>query len=213
MLIAEGSVIDVHIGRRTSVGDIDSRGLLSAKHLVLGLLIARPAYGYDIQHRFADQLATFGFHKGRVYKALNALSDDGLIEALGEPAAGTSRRGSPRVYYAATEMGVEAHRAWIRSPARMELSSTDLEMRLAVAQPDDLAPLLDVIEQEIRVCIGQLQGLARPALADVAAPTVPWKDAAMLLVDDRSARQLQADVDWLETLQTVLERRLGEPAT
>jgi hypothetical protein len=106
--------------------------------------------------------------------------------------------------YAATETGIELFRAWLASDVPLETPRAELEIRVAIAKPGDLEVLLGVVESQIKACLAELIGLRQPSLAEVTDESLPWSDAARLLVGDRHALFLQAHHDWLETLQTVL---------
>ncbi|MBB4662733.1 DNA-binding PadR family transcriptional regulator [Conexibacter arvalis] len=80
---------------------------------VLGLVIERPSYGYELsrrlQTRFGDLLAVSRSH---VYGALDALQRGGLIEPLPAPPAAEPVR-QPKVHYRATAAGERAFAAWV----------------------------------------------------------------------------------------------------
>jgi DNA-binding PadR family transcriptional regulator len=82
---------------------------------VLGLVIQRQGYGYDLYQRF-DR--TYGGAlalscEAQVYKALTALKNRGLIEEL--PASETSEddRRQPKPRYRATPAAVPAYQDWL----------------------------------------------------------------------------------------------------
>ena len=80
---------------------------------VLGLVIERPSYGYELSRRlgerFGDLLAV---SRSQVYGALDALQRDGLIEPLPSPPAAEALR-QPKVHYRATAAGERAFAAWL----------------------------------------------------------------------------------------------------
>jgi DNA-binding PadR family transcriptional regulator len=83
---------------------------------VLGLLMARPDYGYRLQRRFAEvyenELPLRS--ESHIYTALNELQRRGLIEEVAETSgllSGTDRQ--PRPTYRATDVGSRAYVEWI----------------------------------------------------------------------------------------------------
>ena len=53
---------------------------MSMKYAVLGLLVERRGYAYDIARRFEDTVGpAFHVHYGAIYQALDALERDALI--------------------------------------------------------------------------------------------------------------------------------------
>jgi DNA-binding PadR family transcriptional regulator len=87
---------------------------------VLGLVMERPSYGWELWKRFerlyGDVLPVGG--ESHIYRALEALHGEGLIEELGESgvAAGTSRQ--PKPHYRATEDGLERYAEWVTGQVR-----------------------------------------------------------------------------------------------
>jgi DNA-binding PadR family transcriptional regulator len=87
----------------------------SVNWTVLGLVIERPSYGWELWKRFerlyGDVLPVRG--ESHIYRALEALHGSRLIEELDEPGtvAGTSRQ--PKPHYRATEEGLERYAEWV----------------------------------------------------------------------------------------------------
>lgn len=181
---------------------------LSTKHVVLGLLIERPGYGYDLQQRLDARLGFLGLSDGAVYKILDRLEEDGWIEEMGEKVVGRTRRGAPRVVYRATAVGREQFRSWIATPSDRAVLRDELQAKLNVSHPGDLRPLLTVAEDQSRECLAELAALRRPVLAQVADPAVPWHHASVMMVDDFNLRFLQALVDWLDAICELMEERI-----
>jgi DNA-binding PadR family transcriptional regulator len=173
---------------------------------VLGLLIERPGYGYQVQQRFRDRFDLLGLSAKGVYSLLDRLQDEQLIK--GERRVGRTRRGAPKVVYEATDAGVAAFRTWMASPLPLDVPREELHLRILLAEPEHLDDLFRWIEEQVQACLGQLRGLTSPSLAEVSDEAMPWSEAARLLVGDGLARRLQAHVDWLETVQAVLAHRL-----
>jgi len=181
---------------------------LSTRHVVLGLLVERPGYGYDLQQRIDARLGFLGLSESAVYKILERLEADGWIEETGARRIGATRRGAPRVMYRATSLGRERFRAWIAAPCERAVLRDELQAKLNVAEPDDLPELLAGAEAQARACLAELATLSRPALASVAEPEVPWRDAATMMVDDFRVRSLQTLVDWLDAICELMEERI-----
>lgn len=180
---------------------------------MLGLLVHRDGYAYSLEKQLDERAALLGRAPGTackgVYRAVNRLLAEGLIEESGKKRVGGSHRGSPRVWYTATGGGREAHGAWMESDLDEEAPGDDLRKRLAVATSTDLETLLSVVERDTKRCVDQLLGLARPALAEVTEQALPLSEATMLLAGDAVAHHLQAHVAWLETVHAVLTHQLG----
>jgi DNA-binding PadR family transcriptional regulator len=92
---------------------------------VLGLVIERPSYGWELWKRFerlyGDVLPVRG--ESHIYRALEALHDKGLIGEFAEPrsTAGTNRAGTsrqPKPHYHATPEGLECYAEWVMAQVR-----------------------------------------------------------------------------------------------
>jgi DNA-binding PadR family transcriptional regulator len=181
---------------------------LSTRHVVLGLLVERPGYGYDLQQRIGARLGFLGLSESAVYKILERLEREGWIEEMGRKEIGATRRGAPRVMYRATALGRERFEEWMATPCERALLRDELQAKLNVADPADLPDLLAAAEAQARECLAELAALQRPVLAQALEPDVPWHDAATLMVDEFRLRYLQMLVDWLEAICELIESRI-----
>lgn len=181
---------------------------LSTRHVVLGLLVERPGYGYDLQQRLDARLGFLGLSESAVYKILDRLEHDGWIEETGEKQVGRTRRGAARVMYRVTPAGRERFRAWMATPCERPVLRDELQAKLNVAEPDDLPRLLEVAEAQGHACLAELAALGRPALARAGDVDLPWRDAATMMVDDFRVRSLQTLVDWLDAICELIEARI-----
>jgi len=192
-------------GPVSGTGDVSG---LSTKHVVLGLLIEQPGYGYDLLKRARTRFGFLGLSENFVYKTLERLEQDGWIEEKGDKAAGNTRRGAPRVIYRSTRLGRERFKEWLAAPSERAVLRDELQAKLNLSEPDDLPELLAVAETQARECVAELASVRRPVLAQVAEPDVPWHHAAVLMADDLNLRWLQALVDWLNAICEVIEERI-----
>lgn len=181
---------------------------LSTKHVVLGLLIERQGYGYDLMQRARSRVGFLGLSENFVYKTLGRLEQDGWIEESGDKSTGKTRRGAPRVIYRSTPLGRERFKEWLATPSERAVLRDELQAKLSLSEPDDLPELLAVAEAQHRECVAELASIQRPVLAHVAEPEVPWHHAAVMLADDLNLRWLQALVDWLNAICEVIEERI-----
>lgn len=181
---------------------------LSTRHVVLGLLVERPGYGYDLQQRIDARLGFLGLSESAVYKILERLEAEGWIEEAGQRRPGATRRGAPRVMYRATSEGRDRFREWLAAPCERAVLRDELQAKLNVAGPADLPKLLAVAEAQAHACLDELAALQRPALARVVELDVPWHDAATMMVDDFRLRSLQTLLDWLDAICELMEERI-----
>src|SRR5580692_904308 len=116
---------------------------------VLGLMIERPSYGYEILQRFernyGDLLKLSS--PSQIYTALDSLVDRGMIEATREPSPGVSSR-QPRLHYRATEEGISSYQEHLMGQAEEDRRRSSLFAReLAALAPEAALAVLDRYEQ------------------------------------------------------------------
>ncbi|MEQ4300119.1 PadR family transcriptional regulator [Plantactinospora sp. B6F1] len=169
------------------------------KHLVLGLLAAGPAHGYELRRRYDELFADAAgeVNIGQVYVTLGRLERDGLVAHTTE--SGGDRR--DRKVYRLTEPGTAALHEWLSAPSDPPLVKPDVLLRLVAAQL--AAPLLPDVDSRTVVtdhrqrCLEALRELDRQA-ARTAAGSVSG------LLVQATALHLQAELRWLEACQQQL---------
>jgi DNA-binding PadR family transcriptional regulator len=172
---------------------------MSAKNAVLGLVIERPGYGYDLARRLRERFGSSDFAPTGVYSALDQLSSEALVRSTGRRAGGDKAR----VVYEATQEGIEHFERWMLDSSSLAPVRDELYMKLALSKPHNLSRLIELAQAQEEDCLVRLQALRRPAPGAVAAPKA-WSDVAGLLVRDAEVRQLQARVEWLQKARAIM---------
>lgn len=179
---------------------------LSTKHMVLGLMIERPGYGYGLQQQFTERLGFLGLAESSIYKTIERLQADGWVEEVGVPRLGPRHRGAQRVLYRATPEGVTQFKQWMAEPSDRAVVRDELHAKLALSDPADLPDLLRTAEAQSQQCLAELSEIGQRAVPTTA--DVPWAIVATALVDDFKARWLESLVDWLDQICKVIEERM-----
>jgi DNA-binding PadR family transcriptional regulator len=165
---------------------------------LLGLVIERPGYGYQLLKRFereyGDVLPLSS--ESHVYTALNALRDRGLIEALptAEVVDPDAER-QPRPRYRATRTGVQGYQNWLRAQVLEDRRQARLFARqLAVFARDPVVAL------EIIGCLEQafLQEARQARLVSREDAHSGGSGLAGELVSEESRLVSQAKLVWAE---------------
>ena len=135
---------------------------------VLGLVIDRPGYGYDLFQRFER---TYGklielSCQAQVYKALDALAERGLIEPLPFDVAVAEEPRQRKTRYRAHAEAVAGYRDWLMTQVTQEGQCLELLALLVGALPaSDALVVVDRYEQHLL----SERGSAPPTL-DGASP-------------------------------------------
>lgn len=178
---------------------------MSAKHAVLGLVIERPGYGYQLAQRLEERFGSSGFAPSGVYSALDQLSRDELVRSAGEMGAGPARRAAPRTIYEATDEGVGHFEAWMLGPSPAPPLRDELHMKIALCRPHNVPRLIDMVSGQEVVCLGRLRDLKR--LSD-QAPTSSrdWPRLMRMLAADAEVAFWNARIEWLQGARELLEQ-------
>jgi DNA-binding PadR family transcriptional regulator len=130
---------------------------MAAKHVLLGLLLDRPAYPYQLADRMQQRLGpSWKVRSGPLYQAVKGLQRDGLIERVNKSPDGQDERH----VYAITERGVEEFERWFEQTPDTVRSSRPLLVKITFAGPDRLARAMSKVEDYERECAERLTALA-----------------------------------------------------
>jgi DNA-binding PadR family transcriptional regulator len=128
---------------------------VSAKHALLGLLLRRPAYPYQLGELLQERLGpAWAINSGQLYKTIERLEEDGLIERV--PVAAEER--TDRHVFTITDSGAEEFARWFddtMSTAR--LSRRPLLVKITLAGPERLKDTLKEIDAYEHDCASRLR--------------------------------------------------------
>jgi len=149
-------------GRERAIGNGDAVALRRMTSPVnwalLGLLLERAGYGYQLLKRFeeayGDVLALSS--ESHVYTALNELSRRGLIEEVTDtPPARTGTNRQPKVRYQATTAGAEAYRERMFEQAGADRRQSQLFVRQLAAMEHEPEVALQILERYEQACLAE----------------------------------------------------------
>jgi DNA-binding PadR family transcriptional regulator len=216
---------------------------------VLGLLIEQRGYGYQLVQRLSERLGpAWKLNPSAVYGALDQLEGARLIEAAPvssveapaeHPISERPSRRAARVVYEATERGIGEFQAWLARPSlRATPIRSEIQLKVALAGPDNISPLLASIAQEEWTIMRRLdeecqaagitrRGLPRLAVApdeqshesratsvratgSESTPAGGWPSTATALVNAAAATRLQGELAWIEVVRETLQRMTAQ---
>jgi DNA-binding PadR family transcriptional regulator len=182
---------------------------MSAKHAVLGLVIERPGYGYQLAQRLDERFGSSGFAPSGVYSALDQLSRDDLVRSAGEMGAGPARRAAPRTIYEATEEGVDHFEAWMLDPSPAPPLRDELHMKIALCRPRNLPRLIEMVSGQESVCLGRLQDLKR-LTGQPSTSSRDWSAMMRMLATEAEVAFWNSRIEWLQNARELLEQLRDE---
>lgn len=172
----------------------------TATWAVLGLVIERPSYGYELGQRFDRRLGEIvQLSLPGIYKALDTLVAGQDIERLDAVSNGDERQPKPR--YRATTQGARAYREWMVSALRDGTQAPEVLARLATTAARDPSLMLRVLDEYERLCLRQASA---QRLLDVPPSAVESPHA---LMDDLVAQHTRmAAAETLEWIRYARQR-------
>ena len=178
------------------------------KHAVLGLLVERRGYGFELASRLGDRLGSgLAVPSGTVYTSLSTLERDGYIRV----AKRVGRGRQIRVYYEPTLDGVEHFEQWMDEPLGREPLRGELYLKFALLDADRVPALREAFERLELECLAEIAEHARSrSLAGELADPVPLTMAARWLLDSSVLDHLNADLQFVSRTLEVLRRAEAE---
>lgn len=171
---------------------------------LLGLVIQRQSYGYELVQRFerAYEGSLELSSPSQIYAALDVLERRGLVELLPAPDAPELSR-QPKPHYRVTPVGRTAYADWLVSHVQNEQRRSQLFVHQIAVLPAGDA--LEVVERCERECL-------RAATASDAVKTdrgAGSQQLAMRLVDEERRLVIDARLAWIEYARRHLRSRLA----
>jgi DNA-binding PadR family transcriptional regulator len=168
---------------------------MSAKHALLGLLLHRSAYPYELADRLQGRLGpAWAINSGQLYQTIKRLEEDGLIERVDSPAQGREHRH----VYTLTASGEEEFERWWEEPTSGErLSRRPLLVKITLAGPERLKDSLKQIEAYERDRAARLKELSRVREAVPVQGAQVRADHVLLRLNlSADIFQLEGELQW-----------------
>lgn len=127
----------------------------SVNWTLLGLIIERPSYAYELSQRFGriyGNALTLS-SVSHAYTAIGRLKDRGLVDEI----PGTRVGRQPRPHYRATEEGLAAYHEWLIGQVAQERrrQKVFLLQLTALADPRDLERAMGIIADYEQACLAE----------------------------------------------------------
>jgi DNA-binding PadR family transcriptional regulator len=188
---------------------------MSAQHAVLGLLLDRPAYAYQLANRLEERLGpAWAINSGQLSATLQKLEGGGLVQEVDDPSE--NRKG--RRIFAITKDGIdEFERWWSEEQRGNPLSRRPLLLKLALAGPERLKTSLRQIEAYELECAERLKEVASQHDAVPEGPQLRADHVLLKLGLRGDMFQLEGELAWSthahEVVSWLLSREAIWPAT
>jgi DNA-binding PadR family transcriptional regulator len=171
--------------------------------VVLGLVVQRPGYGYDLGKRIDERMGPgWQLNPSAIYGALDRLEEKEWVQHELRELRGRSPRSRERILYRATDAGVHEFERWLGSPVRKEPVRMDVLARIAVSRAEHAGLILVALDRYERECLDMLAcatGYDPDSLA-------PWDRLVAAGVRDSILQHLRAELSWVKAMR----RRIRE---
>lgn len=161
---------------------------------LLGLVIQRASYGYELVQRFerayADTLELSS--PSQIYTALDMLERKALVEELPAEEAEPGVVRQPKPHYRATAEGVRRYEEWLIAQAQEERRRSRMFTRQLVALAPPVA--LSLIQRYEQACLREAS--RTPTERD--APVTDMRGLANKLVYEDQRLAMGARLEWIE---------------
>jgi DNA-binding PadR family transcriptional regulator len=177
---------------------------------LLGLVIERPSYGYELAARFLRAYGEILYvsSDSHIYKALNALEDRSLISASpwsGAVSGGTDRQ--PKRHYRATDLGREGYQAQLVEQMREARRRSQLLVRQLAVFADKPWVALQVIDGMERMCLEEAVKARVPSVPLLQDAAAPASALVAGLAAEESRLTMEATLPWIEYARRVFKAR------
>ena len=180
---------------------------MSIRRGLLALLAQEPMYGAQLRSEFESRTGgTWPLNVGQVYTTLPRLERDGLVEGAG----GADPEG--RIAYRLTDQGRAEVQLWWAAPVdRGDTPRDELIIKLALAVTVSGVDIQRIVQTQRTATLRHLQDLTKLKRAtsdDSVGGRGPGqqKELAWLLVLDNLVYAAEAEIRWLDHVETRLAR-------
>ncbi len=178
---------------------------MSVRNALLGLLEQRPRHGYELHAAFEALVGgeiNWDVKPAQVYSTLSRLADRGLVEEISADRAA----GSDRKVFAITPAGREELREWLSEPVKSEHQRDEFFLKLMLSLATGADPLAVIYAQRARLFKELHEVTVRRDGVD------PKSELFRILMLDRAAMHLEADLRWLAVVESRLDEIKRQPA-
>lgn len=178
---------------------------MSVRHAVLALLTQHPSHGYELRAAFEALMGgeeNWDVKPAQIYSTLTRLEKSGLVsEESVEQDGGPEKR-----IYAITDEGHKVLLEWFSEGVAPEHQRDEFFLKLMVSLVSGAADPSQLIQvQRGHLYLGLHSLVSQRSRAD------PRRELAKILLLDKAAAHLEADLRWLDITESRLEEIKRQP--
>jgi DNA-binding PadR family transcriptional regulator len=178
---------------------------MSVKQAVLGLVIERPGYGYELVQRFEERIGGWRLSPTAVYPALVRLNASGAVRKRVDQSAHKNV-----TWYEATDQGRDEFHSWMRTPSTLMPLRDDMFIKVAFATFEELEELVELTRTQEQACLDRVDqltgaGVDVDALLDADAE---WRFVGQAWLLRTEVAQLATTIDTLQEVRALMKKAL-----
>lgn len=184
---------------------------MSTKHALLGVLLHRPTYPYDLAERLQARLGpAWTLNSGQLYQTIERMAQEGLIERV----AGDPERGEGRHIYKVTESGLEEFDRWFaETTGGARLARRSLLAKISLGGPARLKDTLRQIDAYELDCATRLKEITgRREAVPVEGTRVRADNVLLRLGLSADIFQLEGELRWARYAHEIVSWLLAQEA-
>lgn len=169
---------------------------------LLGLIIERPSYAYDLAQRFERRFGqTLQISNiGHIYTALGMLGDRGFVEEI----PGTREGRQPKPRYRATEHGRQQYRLWLVGQVGEDRRRHQLFVLALGALAGDPDAAMEVVGSCEREWLQE--GMKTPIAAEDESPADVVSALLRKMIAEENRLTVGSKLEWIQYVRSGLER-------
>lgn len=172
---------------------------MSVRYAILGLLAQHPRHGYELHAAFTAVVGgkqNWDLKPAQVYTTLTRLEEAGLVCMAGCQGEG----GPDKRVYTLTPQGQQELTAWLNEPLTPAPQRDDFFLKLMIAIGSGVVDPVKVIHAQ-RAALYQ----ALHQVTVLRSELDPAESLAQVLLYDQAVMHLEANLRWLEMVETRLD--------
>ncbi|MBN1304767.1 MAG: PadR family transcriptional regulator [Anaerolineales bacterium] len=179
---------------------------MTVRHAILGLLAQKPRHGYELRAAFSVVVGgdmNWEVKPAQIYTTLDRLEEAGLVELASD--LGEGDEPSRRVYKITTEGRVILDE-WLSCGVTPEYMRDEFFVKLMIALVTDMADPWRLIQTQRSHLYQDLHDATRQR-----ETYDPRTEMAQILLLDKAIMYLEADLRWLDMIETRLDEVRDQP--
>jgi len=179
---------------------------MSVRFAILGLLAQRPRHGYELRSAFEAVVGgdeNWDVKPAQIYTTLDRLEESGLVRRSSDLGEGNE---PARRIYAVTPEGEQALREWFDSGVIPEHQHDEFFVKLMTGLVSGEADPSQLVQTQRSHLFQELH-----AATSLRESYDPQSEIASILLLDKAIMHLEADLRWLDMIESRLEEVKRQP--